>query len=276
VQAGRPLSLAAFLLADPPGEPSDPPPTAQLNLSFVEAVMFESSTFDSMGTIHTRSRNWMFATFGFNASILALLVAIPLLHPAMLPQIPNLIPVIAPPTPVEQPKPIEVQPSSTTLHAGTQLFVSPFTAPRIIPTGTPNSTTDVPPAIGPLNIGSGPVTGSRTGCDPFNCGSGPTVVQRGAPATARVSSGVMAGMLIRKVLPAYPAIARAMRMGGHVELQATISRGGTIENLRIMSGPAVFQQAALDAVKQWRYQPYLLNGQPVEVETTINVDFSMN
>ncbi len=240
--------------------------------------MFESSTFDSMGTIHTRSRNWMFATFGFNASILALLVAIPLLHPAMLPQIQNLIRVVAPPTPVDQPKPIEVQQTtSTTLHSGTQLFVSPFTAPRTIPTGIPNSTTDVPPAIGPLiNIGGGPITGSRTGCDPFNCGSGPTVVQRSAPARARVTSGVMAGRLIHKVLPAYPPLARAMRMGGHVELQATISRGGTIENLRVTNGPTVFQQAALEAVKQWRYQPYLLNGQPVEVETTIEVDFSMN
>jgi protein TonB len=60
-----------------------------------------------------------------------------------------------------------------------------------------------------------------------------------------------------------------------VVLQATISKSGTIENLRVMSGPAVLQRAALDAVAQWRYRPYLLNGEPVEVETTVNVEFRL-
>jgi protein TonB len=60
-----------------------------------------------------------------------------------------------------------------------------------------------------------------------------------------------------------------------VVLQATISKAGTIENLRVAGGPAMLQQAALDAVKTWRYRPYLLNGQPVEVETTINVIFTL-
>jgi periplasmic protein TonB len=86
----------------------------------------------------------------------------------------------------------------------------------------------------------------------------------------------MEGMLVHKVLPDYPAPARAMRIAGTVEMQATISRVGTIENLRVVSGPPLLRQAALDAVKQWRYRPYLLNGDPVEVETTINVDFRMN
>jgi protein TonB len=91
-----------------------------------------------------------------------------------------------------------------------------------------------------------------------------------------VSSGVMAGMLVHKVIPTYPAIGRAVRAQGTVQLQATISRDGTIENLRAVSGPPMLQQAAIDAVKQWRYRPYLLNGEPVEVETTVNVDFTMN
>lgn len=86
----------------------------------------------------------------------------------------------------------------------------------------------------------------------------------------------MAGRLLNSVLPIYPPAALAMHIVGRVELQATISRGGTIENLRVMTGPALLRQAALDAVRQWRYQSYLLNGQPVEVETTIDVDFAMN
>lgn len=65
------------------------------------------------------------------------------------------------------------------------------------------------------------------------------------------------------------------RASGTVVLQATISRSGMIENLRVVSGPPLLQQAALDAVKQWRYRPYLLNGDPVEVETTVNVEFNL-
>jgi protein TonB len=86
---------------------------------------------------------------------------------------------------------------------------------------------------------------------------------------------VVAGLLLDKTPPVYPRIAVAMRAEGMVILQASISKSGTIENLRVMSGPSVLQQAALDAVSHWRYRPYLLNGEPVEVETTVNVIFSL-
>jgi protein TonB len=86
----------------------------------------------------------------------------------------------------------------------------------------------------------------------------------------------MQGMLIFKVIPTYPMVAQASRTSGTVVLQATISRTGTIENLRVVSGPAMLQKAALDAVKQWRYKPYMLNGQPVEVETAVNVQFTLD
>ena len=86
----------------------------------------------------------------------------------------------------------------------------------------------------------------------------------------------MQGMLIYKVIPTYPMVAQASRTSGTVILQATISRTGTIENLRVVSGPALLQQAAREAVKQWRYKPYMLNGQAVEVETTVNVQFTLD
>jgi len=82
-------------------------------------------------------------------------------------------------------------------------------------------------------------------------------------------------MLLQKTVPLYPPIAKAARVSGTVVLQATISKTGTIENLRVISGPAMLQQAAMDAVKSWRYRPYLLNGDPVEVETTVNVVFTL-
>ena len=125
-------------------------------------------------------------------------------------------------------------------------------------------------------IGSGPASLPGTGCDPLNCGHAQTVVQQTAQSTRRVSGGVMEGMLVHRVLPVYPPMARATRTAGRVELQATISRTGTIENLHVASGPSLLLQAAIDAVRQWRYRPYLLNGEPVEVETTINVDFRLD
>jgi len=95
------------------------------------------------------------------------------------------------------------------------------------------------------------------------------------PRPVDISSGVMAGMLIAKTNPEYPPIAKAARVSGTVVLQATISKAGSVENLRVISGPAMLQQAALEAVKTWRYRPYLLMGKPVEVQTTVNVIFTL-
>jgi protein TonB len=85
----------------------------------------------------------------------------------------------------------------------------------------------------------------------------------------------MQGMLLLKTTPVYPPIAKAARVSGTVVLQATISKTGSIENLHVISGPAMLQQAAMQAVRSWRYRPYLLNNEPVEVETTVNVIFSL-
>ncbi len=90
-----------------------------------------------------------------------------------------------------------------------------------------------------------------------------------------ISAGVAQSNLISAIPPVYPPIANAARVSGTVVLVATISKTGDIENLRIVSGPAMLQSAALDAVRQWRYRPYLLNGEPVEVDTTINVVFNL-
>jgi protein TonB len=101
------------------------------------------------------------------------------------------------------------------------------------------------------------------------------VVKAAAPKKIAVSSGVMAGNILVKTQPQYPAIAKAARIQGTVVLQATISKEGTITNLTVVSGPPMLQQAALDAVRSWRYKPYLLNGEPVEVGTQVNVVFSL-
>ncbi len=96
-----------------------------------------------------------------------------------------------------------------------------------------------------------------------------------APRRVPISSGVAAGMVFERTVPVYPPIAKAARVQGTVVLQATISKTGTVEELHVVSGSPLLQQAAMDAVKTWRYQPYLLEGHPVTVETTINVLFSL-
>lgn len=99
-------------------------------------------------------------------------------------------------------------------------------------------------------------------------------VQAAPPKIVNVSAGVAAGLLLRSTPPAYPAIAKSAHVSGTVVLQATISNTGTVANLRVLSGPPMLRQAALDAVRTWRYRPYLLDNQPIEMQTTINVVFA--
>jgi TonB family protein len=95
------------------------------------------------------------------------------------------------------------------------------------------------------------------------------------PQRVRVSSNVAQGFLVQKVSPTYPPLARQARIQGTVVLQAQISKFGDIENLQLVSGHPMLAPAAIEAVKQWKYKPYLLNGEPVEVETTVQVNFTL-
>jgi protein TonB len=90
-----------------------------------------------------------------------------------------------------------------------------------------------------------------------------------------ISAGVAGGLLIQKTAPVYPQMAREARVSGTVVIQATISKTGAIENLHVVSGPTMLRQPAMDAVKTWRYKPSLLDGEPVDVETTVSVNFSL-
>jgi protein TonB len=96
------------------------------------------------------------------------------------------------------------------------------------------------------------------------------------PQRVRVSLGVSQGLLVKRVQPNYPPLARQARIQGTVLLQAEISKDGTIENLRLISGHPMLAPAAIEAVKQWRYRPYMLNGEPVAVETQVQVNFTLS
>jgi protein TonB len=94
-------------------------------------------------------------------------------------------------------------------------------------------------------------------------------------STLNVSQGVSTGLLIKKVAPSYPPNAMRMQVEGNVELVATISKIGNISNIKVVSGDAQLTKAAVDAVKQWKYKPYLLNGEPVEIQTQVTIKFKL-
>jgi periplasmic protein TonB len=236
--------------------------------------MFEDSTFESMRRIHTRSRVWMIATFAFNAAILLALILIPLFYPEALTGRQISILMTVPQAPQEEPRPV-ARPEHATAPA--EMRGSTVIMPRLIPTDIYEPEQQEPPT-GPINVTSliedgGP--GGIPGGMPHGTGVNPNIV-RAPVGPKQISSGVAVGLLVHRVVPDYPPIPRNMHIEGTVVLQATISKSGTIENLHVVSGPALLQKAAMDAVAQWQYKPYLLNGEPVEVETTVNVEFKLN
>jgi protein TonB len=233
--------------------------------------MFEDSTFESYGRIHTRSRAWMFATFAFNGTILLTMVLVPLIFPSALPRMSTIFLMATPAPRPEEPKPVEH--ISTVKAAPSQIEGSSIIAPSVIPK-TPYVPTK-PEISRPVNLATAEIFNDDAG-KIFNSQANHPDVRKVASGPVRVSAPVVEGLLIRKVTPIYPPIAIATGIEGTVVLQATISRTGSIENLRVMSGPMMLQQAALKAVQQWQYRPYLLNGQPVDVETTINVIFKLH
>jgi TonB family protein len=99
--------------------------------------------------------------------------------------------------------------------------------------------------------------------------------QAHTPKQLSISSDVMSHNLLNKTIPVYPTAAKKAKIQGTVVLEAVIGTNGNVQSLRVLSGPQELQQAALDAVREWKYQPYLLNGDPVEVLTTINIIFSL-
>ena len=235
--------------------------------------MFEDSTFESMGTIRTHSRDWMIASFTFYGSILTAMVLIPLFYPQALSR-QAISFLLQAPTLIPEPKPLP--PTARTNQAPSNMNNGRIQAPTAIPILIEMFDKPEPPA-GNDNLAWDPTLGGpSTGDTLFHGEAKVPVVHQEVRGPAHISSGVMAGNLIFKSMPAYPPIAKASRTQGTVVLQATIARNGTIENLHVVGGPPMLQQAALDAVKTWRYRPYLLNGLPVDVETTVNVVFSLD
>jgi protein TonB len=139
-------------------------------------------------------------------------------------------------------------------------------------TSKPAASQDAEQVQAPSAIGMGATTDTNTLA---SIGNTPVNVPKAVPQTVKVSQGVMEGLVIKRVQPRYPTQALQMRIQGPVQLQATITKNGDIQNLKVVSGDLVLARAAQEAVKQWKYKPYFLNGEPVAIETQILVNFRL-
>ena len=158
-----------------------------------------------------------------------------------------------------------------------------FCAPPVIPPHAPAPGSDEPPVIdgGPGGPSSGDPNMPGTGPEfpgGFDFGSRPPVIRPPAPppeprGPIRKPAEVMQAMLLHQVQPEYPPLARAAHISGTVELRAIIGKDGVVRELQVLSGNPLLVPSARSAVSAWRYRPTLLNGEPVEVETYITVNF---
>jgi protein TonB len=243
--------------------------------------MFEDSLLESGGRIKTR-RGWTtLVSFLLQVLMIGVLVLIPLIYTEALPKGQLTTFLVAPPPPPPPPPPAAA-PVTAVKVVQTDIVDGQLRTPTKIPEKVAMiKEEDAPPPVSAVGGVVGGVPGGVPGGQMGGVIGGiisstPVAVPKVAtPQKIRVSSGVAAGNLINRVEPLYPPIAKSARIQGTVVLQAVISKNGNIEGLRAVSGHPMLVPAAIDAVSRWRYKPYLLNGEPVEVETTITVNFRL-
>ena len=232
--------------------------------------------FSTLETTWDRSarRGWSTAaSFVFQGLALSLLFAVPLIR-VQAPPLLRLAEILTPP-PAPAPMPV-VGDHARPIPASSNISHGPLIEPTVVPTAIANlheAQVVAPPEIGPGVPGGTEGPGRRLSnivADTMNVVAPPSVPAVTHPI--RISH-MAEGSLIYRVQPEYPEIARQARIQGAVQLRAVISKAGTIENLTVESGPPMLIRPALRAVRQWRYRPYLLNGEPVEVDTEITVNF---
>jgi protein TonB len=230
--------------------------------------MFTDSLCDSR--LNDHSRRWTtLVSFGLQALAVSALLTLPFLSTQTLPELSFsrhlMVPIAEAAVPT---RPVQQQEANASTNiAAMHIFAQPDHIPHGLPTvddgvsGPPN-----------LPLGQSNVPGNL----PLGIASS---IGNSAPVLATVPvnhlrvSVMMEGNLIHRVQPLYPPMAKIARIQGAVVLHAMISREGTIENLQVVSGHSMLVPAAIDAVRQWRYRPYVLNGQPVEVDTQVTVNF---
>lgn len=230
--------------------------------------MFQEALLESSPVMRRRSPWPMATAFTLQMIIASILVLLPLLSTGIIPLSPR-TPVLAP---AQYKAPENPRPSPPSAGGGGPAFHQVEVVPvqpsgsqiidwRLKPKGNDESK--------PWQSG---IVGGKEG-PPSNLFESPRPVLQPTPPRRIIVSSSLEAMLLNKVVPEYPAIARIAGVQGDVKLHAIIAKDGTIQSLTVTSGPDMLREAALKAVAQWTYRPYKLNGTAVEVETVITVSF---
>jgi protein TonB len=239
--------------------------------------MFEDSLIESGGKLRTaRGRTTTFS-FILEAVIIGVMVLIPLIFTEALPHAQLMMSLVAPPPPPPPPPP------PAAVRVVKQVQTDIVNGQLRTPTKIPKKVEIIkeeeapPPMTGVVGGVPGGVPGGQmNGVIGGIISNAPMAVPKVAVQRVRVSQGVTQGMVLHKVQPNYPPLARTARVQGSVVLAAVIGKDGAIQNLHVISGHPLLTQAALDAVRQWKYRPYILNGEPVEVDTQVTVNFTLS
>lgn len=243
--------------------------------------MFDDLVVSSAHPTHTH-KTWTVAVSAVvQVLIILVFILIPLLVTEALPKemVATWITAPAPPPPPPPPPPKVqiVKPVARLIQAGKLM------APTVIPKKVNIIKEEQPPPdVGAVGVVGG-VPGGMPGGSAGGVlggiiggtGGGPPPPPKQAPQRIRVGGNVQQANLIHQVLPMYPEIAKTAHIQGTVILHAIISKDGTVQELQYISGPPLLMRSAMDAVRQWRYRPTLLNGDPVQVDTTISVVFTL-
>jgi protein TonB len=221
-------------------------------------------------------RGWAtLVSFALQAVAIGALLLLPLLSIQDLPPLQLMAALMAPTPPPGPPPAVQRHsPSVATSNLMGRTLMMPTQIPGTI---AHLNGADVPAAPELVGGSTGPPGARNFVLDGLGPGLNPMPLLAPPPVVRQVRvSHMMEGNLIHRVQPDYPQLARQARIQGIVVLRAIINRDGRIENLQVVSGHPMLVPAAIEAVRQWRYRPYLLNDQPVEVETQVTVNFTLS
>jgi len=242
--------------------------------------MFEEMVISSPKSKMTNKPWTVVVSMILQVFLLLIFILIPLIYTEALPRAMMSSILLAPPPPPPPPPPpavvqVKIRPTVRLMDAGK------LVAPKAIPTQVNIiKEEELPPDAGMQGIAGG-VPGGVAGGSMGGVLGGVIGGTKAPPPPKMIAKRVMVGgnvqaaRLVNKVQPLYPPLARQTRISGTVKLHAIIGKDGSVQQLVMVSGHPLLVQSALDAVRQWRYQPTLLNGEPVEVDTEIDVIFSL-
>jgi protein TonB len=239
--------------------------------------MFEDSLFESSGTLSKRNPWTAAISFAMQGLLAGGLVLLPLIYTEALPgrQQGSIFTEPAPP-PGSAPASTHARSAQPRPTAEDKVLRVPNSIPsRIAILHDQPTNADAAGAADGFWVPGGTGTDAPNSVISSVIKIPPAMPKVVVPPKVRVSSGVAQGLLIHETKPVYPPLAMQARIQGTVLLQAVVAKDGTVQELRVVSGHPLLVKAAMDAVKLWRYKPYRLNDQPVEVDTEIIVNFTL-